>query len=98
MSTPNRDSILRKIADAERHIGDLRQQQEEVEATLRLLRRRLSLHDDQNPHQATTPAVATVSAVGKRSSGRFAIMRLQIPSNTCGTSDRMSQIGCESIV
>ncbi len=62
MSTSDRDSILRKIADAERPIGDLRQQQEEVEATLRLLRRRLSLHNDQNPHQATTPAAAAVSA------------------------------------
>ncbi len=62
MSTSDRDSLLRKIADAERQIGDLRQQQEEVEAALRSLRRRLSLHDEQNPHQATSPAAAAVSA------------------------------------
>ena len=62
MSTSNSESILHQIAEAERQISGLRQQQEEVETTLRTLRERLSLHDDENPHQATTPAALAVSA------------------------------------
>jgi superfamily II DNA or RNA helicase len=61
MSTSNRESILHQIADAERQIAGLRQQQEEVEATLRTLRESLYLHDDENSHQATTPAAVADS-------------------------------------
>ena len=52
-STSDRESILHKIADAERQITNLNQQREEAEATLRSLRNRLALYDNENPRQAT---------------------------------------------
>ena len=61
MSTSDRESILHKIADAERQIKSLNQQREKVEATLRSLRERLTLYDDENPRQPTTPATVVVS-------------------------------------
>ena len=61
MSTSDRESILHMIADAERHIESLNQQREKVEATLRSLRERLTLYDDECPRQPTTPATAVVS-------------------------------------
>jgi len=61
MSTSDRESILHKIADAERQIESLNQQREKVEATLRSLRQRLTLYDDENPRQPTTPATVVVS-------------------------------------
>jgi hypothetical protein len=61
MSTSDRESILHKIADAERQIESLNQQREKVEATLRSLRERLTLYDDENPRQPTTPATVVVS-------------------------------------
>ena len=61
MSTSDRESILHKIADAERQIKSLNQQREKVEATLLSLRERLTLYDDENPSQPTTPATVVVS-------------------------------------
>ena len=61
MSTSDRESILNKIADAERQIKSLNQQREKVEATLLSLRERLTLYDDENPRQPTTPATVVVS-------------------------------------
>ncbi len=61
MSTSDRESILHKIAGAERQIASLNQQREKVAETLRSLRERLALYDDENPRQPTTPATIVVS-------------------------------------
>jgi superfamily II DNA or RNA helicase len=61
MSTSDRESILHKIADAERQIASLDQQREKFAATLRSLQERLSLYNDENPRQPTTPATVVVS-------------------------------------
>ena len=61
MSTSDRESILHKIADAERQFASLNQQRDKAEVTLRLLRERLALYDNENPRQPTTPATVVVS-------------------------------------
>jgi len=68
MSTSDRESILHKIAHAERQIESLNQQREKVEATLRSLRERLTLYDDENPRQPTTPATGVTLALAARGS------------------------------
>ncbi len=69
MSTPGRDSILRKIADAEGQIASLNQQREDVAATLSSLRERLALYDEENRRHLTTPATAVVSTSTKLAPG-----------------------------
>ena len=65
----DRESILRKIADAERQIAGLNQQPEDVAATLSSLRERLALYDEENRRHLTSPATAVVSTSTKLTPG-----------------------------
>jgi len=62
METSDRENILIQIAEVEKQLTKLHQQQETAETTLRLLRERLAQYDNENACQAITPFAAPVPA------------------------------------
>ena len=63
MSISDRERILRRIAEVEDRISNLREQQEEAEATLRSLRDQLGRSDPESrvPHNNADEALAPAS-------------------------------------